>query len=152
MSRPASLAKTVLVGEDDSWTQILLAELLVDEGHRVMRAASGMQALQLARSHPRMPSCSTSCGVQLRPGCLQGSRSAFPAGGGNHSPLDPYHDGPTPVSSLQQPQLVDLATTPNLPDLRLRHPSSPSALGGAVSPSVRGGRPTSTIPSAIRTG
>jgi CheY-like chemotaxis protein len=52
MSRPASLAKTVLVVEDDPWTQTLLTELLADEGYQVMRAASGLQALQLARSRP----------------------------------------------------------------------------------------------------
>ena len=51
MSRPASLEKTVLVVEDDPWTRTVLTELLADEGYRVMRAASGIQALQLARSH-----------------------------------------------------------------------------------------------------
>ena len=43
--------RLVLVVEDDDWIRSLLAELLTDEGYRVLEAADGEVALRLAAEH-----------------------------------------------------------------------------------------------------
>jgi DNA-binding response OmpR family regulator len=43
--------RLILVVEDDDWIRSLLAELLADEGYRVLEAADGDAALRLAAEH-----------------------------------------------------------------------------------------------------
>lgn len=48
----APSARTVLIVEDDPWIRPLLAELLEDEGYRVLQADTGEKGLSLALENP----------------------------------------------------------------------------------------------------
>lgn len=48
----APSARTVLIVEDDPWIRPLLAELLQDEGYRVLQADTGEKGLSLALENP----------------------------------------------------------------------------------------------------
>jgi DNA-binding response OmpR family regulator len=47
LSALRAFKKSILIVEDDQWTRSLLAELLSDEGYRVLEAACGNEGLRL---------------------------------------------------------------------------------------------------------
>jgi CheY-like chemotaxis protein len=44
--------RTVLVVDDDSWVRVLARDVLAADGHRVLEASDGEEALQVALEHP----------------------------------------------------------------------------------------------------
>jgi CheY-like chemotaxis protein len=43
---------TVLVVDDDAWVRVLARDVLAADGHRVLEAADGEEALRIALEHP----------------------------------------------------------------------------------------------------
>jgi DNA-binding response OmpR family regulator len=47
MAESGGETKTILICEDDDWLRPILAELLLDEGYRVLETSSGAEAMEL---------------------------------------------------------------------------------------------------------
>ena len=44
--------RTILVVDDDPWVRVLTRDVLAGEGHRVLEAADGQDAIRVAAAHP----------------------------------------------------------------------------------------------------
>jgi len=44
--------RTVLIVDDDTWVRMLTRDVLAAEGHRVLEASGGQEAIRIASEHP----------------------------------------------------------------------------------------------------